>query len=535
MASESTDDEIIDVAVVGGGVSGCYSAYRLTREAVGDSGERLSVELFELGDRIGGRLWSVSVGGIDDVPAELGGMYFSDTQQNVYGLIKTELGLDSVPVNLRRDLQFLRTRRLLDADYADPQNVPFNLRPDEMGKSPGELLLWVLEQIIPDLASIWPLTPSAPRAATIRVLRTTQIDDRLLHEWGFWNLLSAKLSNEAYQLLISTLGTTTMFQNWNAYDAVYDIVTNLAGSYHKLTAGYEQLPDKLAERFCDPEAGGRIHHRHHLRRLATDGDIIVLDFSTPDGGRREVRARKVVLAMPQRSIELIDSADLLFDDAQFRSDFQSVVPAAAAKIFLTYDGPWWESVPNGPGHVSPTDLVVSYTDLPMRQCYYIGTSPSTGRALLMASYGDGAAASYWAGYVKNSRWGPTLAPYHAADAALRNQSLAASTPMIDSVTKQLAALHGVSIPDPTDAIFHDWSEDPYGGGWHSWTPFVKSWEVAPRILQPNPAHPVFICGESFSLDQGWVEGAINTAEMMLEHHFGLNPPSWVQPDYSFGP
>jgi hypothetical protein len=32
-----------------------------------------------------------------------------------------------------------------------------------------------------------------------------------------------------------------------------------------------------------------------------------------------------------------------------------------------------------------------------------------------------------------------------------------------------------------------------------------------------------------------VEGAINTAERVLENHFGMKRPSWIGPDYSFGP
>ncbi|MBC7213419.1 MAG: NAD(P)-binding protein, partial [Pseudomonas sp.] len=42
----------LDVAIIGGGVSGTYSAWRL-QQAHGDSQR---IQLFEYGDRIGGRL-----------------------------------------------------------------------------------------------------------------------------------------------------------------------------------------------------------------------------------------------------------------------------------------------------------------------------------------------------------------------------------------------------------------------------------------------------------------------------------------------
>jgi hypothetical protein len=39
--------------------------------------------------------------------------------------------------------------------------------------------------------------------------------------------------------------------------------------------------------------------------------------------------------------------------------------------------------------------------------------------------------------------------------------------------------------------------------------------------------PVFICGEAYSHGQGWVEGALETAEAMLQGHFGLRPPPYL--------
>lgn len=62
-------DEILDAAIVGGGVSGVYAGWRLATE-----GRLPRVEVFEASDRIGGRLLSVSPPGIRNMTAELGGM-----------------------------------------------------------------------------------------------------------------------------------------------------------------------------------------------------------------------------------------------------------------------------------------------------------------------------------------------------------------------------------------------------------------------------------------------------------------------------
>ncbi len=62
------DKNILDVAVVGGGISGVYSAWRLLTD-----GGKKSVTVYEADKHIGGRLLSVKPPEIDNMVAELGG------------------------------------------------------------------------------------------------------------------------------------------------------------------------------------------------------------------------------------------------------------------------------------------------------------------------------------------------------------------------------------------------------------------------------------------------------------------------------
>ena len=41
-------------------------------------------------------------------------------------------------------------------------------------------------------------------------------------------------------------------------------------------------------------------------------------------------------------------------------------------------------------------------------------------------------------------------------------------------------------------------------------------------------------GEAYSYGQGWVEGALQTADLVLQEHFDMKPPSWLPKDYDFG-
>ena len=66
----------LDIAIIGGGVSCAYCAWRLQQAR----GEKESIALFEYSDRIGGRLLSVALPGLPDVYAELGGMRYIPDQ-----------------------------------------------------------------------------------------------------------------------------------------------------------------------------------------------------------------------------------------------------------------------------------------------------------------------------------------------------------------------------------------------------------------------------------------------------------------------
>jgi lysine 2-monooxygenase len=78
---------ILDVAVVGGGVSGAYAAWRLKEER-----PDWNIAIFEYSKRIGGRLYTETLPGMPHVHAELGGMRYNEKEhilvRNLVGFLK---------------------------------------------------------------------------------------------------------------------------------------------------------------------------------------------------------------------------------------------------------------------------------------------------------------------------------------------------------------------------------------------------------------------------------------------------------------
>ena len=63
----------------------------------------------------------------------------------------------------------------------------------------------------------------------------------------------------------------------------------------------------------------------------------------------------------------------------------------------------------------------------------------------------------------------------------------------------------------------------YGGGWNLWNIGVVSPEVMEKIVQPDLSQPLYICGDAYSNWAGWVEGALETADMVLAKILPLKP------------
>ncbi|MFC0181534.1 NAD(P)-binding protein [Pseudarcicella hirudinis] len=77
-------NQTIDIAIVGGGVSGVYSAWKLKKKYPSKK-----IVVFEGGNHIGGRLLSVTPPNIPNMVAELGGMrILENAQPLIVALIK---------------------------------------------------------------------------------------------------------------------------------------------------------------------------------------------------------------------------------------------------------------------------------------------------------------------------------------------------------------------------------------------------------------------------------------------------------------
>jgi len=563
-----------DIVIVGGGIAGIYTAWRLLMTDKADPSKlkkwkkksKLRIAVYEGSDRIGGRLLSATPPNFKSpMNCELGGMRVVDSQTYAYSLIKDKL---KIPITLQAvgeaiNIIYMRRKLLRTFQLADPDALPYNLTEEEKlalksgGTTADNFLGWAVLKLIPGMAGL----AGEPLK---KYLQTVIIDGIPLYQHGFWDLVSKVLSNEAYRIAIKAVGYDVLGSNTNAVDCISEYFDFTPTSkFYLIDGSYDVVPWTLQKQF--EEAGGKVIMRKWLESF----DEVQLEDKTKGvemnfyKEKKPVTAGALVLAMPVRSLELLEQTGPVMDPErapELRWMMNAVSPIDLFKMILVYDKPWWEKQ----AYVTKGR---SLTDLPVRQLYYWGVEvdPKTGnqsKAVLMA-YNDEESTTFWSGF-RTAPLGPNdnkeknavehpkhLLPFKNAEMfprknkadgkpgpATKDPWLAlkrknwdhhpAPKRMVEEMHRQIMEMHGVTdAPAPIDAAFKNWGDDPYGAAVHFWNSGYKSWEVMPAMTKPVKDFPCFICGEAWSENQTWAEGSLQTSEIVLQKHFGLSEPDWI--------
>jgi Flavin containing amine oxidoreductase len=153
------------------------------------------------------------------------------------------------------------------------------------------------------------------------------------------------------------------------------------------------------------------------------------------------------------------------------------------------------------------------------------------------AYNDALNVDFWGGLRPPNDANPTLVDdcksgyrHESGDTRLRDnwKDHSAPTELVAEMHRELLEVHNLqSAPQPIQASYVDWSDDPFGAGSHVWNRGVKSWAIVEEMTQPIPDFPCYVCGEAYATIQGWVEGALETAEIVLQVRLGLPAPTWL--------
>ncbi len=570
----------MEVAIVGAGTSGLYSAFRLTADKKYKGSQ---VQVFDMNNRIGGRLESVIMPGMN-FWGEIGGMRYLTSQEIVTSLIE---GYPTTEPDLSKRKPVLKDKMTpVDFPMGDPAQLLFYLRKqhfkqdawniaqrydekletryflndDDLGFSSDQLFNKIIYEVL--MADPWFAKKYAKKVSKgpshydygfkltsvdwddvkpnlTYCFKGSPYDGRKVNDIGFWNLIKDQVSQEGYEFVANAGGYYSNTINWNAAEAfpymVGDFSENI--TYKTIEEGYDSIAYALANQYMG-ESGACIWSenklitftKEHPNQKTHKYELTFLNLPTNTSWK--VYANTIILGMPRKSLELLDQDNFFFnvnENTKLDRNIRSVIMEPSFKILMGFKIPWWKQLGIDSGH--------SITDLPLRQCYYFGTDEETGNAMLLGSYGDMETETFWKALSDDKVLFKVKAAKSASMAELKTlNNVQATQMMVDEVMKELREVHGkmVEIPEPYVTYFKDWTDDPFGAGYHAWKAGVSVKDVMPYMRKPDAKEQIHICGEAYSDQQGWVEGAFCEAEKMLEEHFGLKRPVWINKSYYMG-
>jgi monoamine oxidase len=466
---------VLDLAVVGAGAAGTYVAYHALREH-----PSWSVALFERTDRIGGRLRSLPVEGLDH-PIELGGMRFLTSHRYVAETV-ARFGIPTHPFDETGGLERSFLRGVFGTGAGDPSaGRGYDLPEPERGRSALDLGMAAFRAIVADADALTGTDWEGLRhRGTYR--------DRPLTDWSLAEAMATVLSAEGHRFMTDAFGYDSGVRAQNAGNAIEYLLGagDPSAEARVPDAGMHTIPQALAAGFED--AGGRMSVGRQLDAVDQVDGLLQLRFA--DG--EVVAARRVALTLPAPALALLSDASPLIDVPAVRTIVDAVEAFPAVKLYLWYDRPWW---------LGDGTAIRLTTDLPLRKVFYFGQDPDRPAALL-ASYTDGRHAESWRELAAGAGGAGSPAP----------------RAMVDAATRQLREVHPRvdAVPEPAGSAFSHWGADPHETGWHYWRAGSRSDDVIAAARQPIDGVDLYLCGEAFSHAQGWVEGALDSARDVVD-------------------
>lgn len=547
MTKESKHINKTDVLVVGAGVSGLYTAYRLLEQ----DNKRKVVVLDRL-NRVGGRLDSDLVAIKDPydneksiVKEEEGGMRFEDSMKELMSLFAAlDLCNDTVYFPMTTNRYCVRGHSFTEDESKANNNAIwgelYDLEPAEQHQSPGAILTVIYQRILNENG-----VRQAPAKPSPEFWQKFRLDFKWegipLNEWQLGGLLRRMgYSEECITMLSEVLGFRGPFQGLPNAGEAWQILEDFPADpqYFTLKRGFSSLICALETKVKD--LGGIITTGVNVNSIEGKKGVYKAHVSIADQGNSAfvfeqdtetgtIDAKQIVLAVPSKAMKtLFASSPVLNSNKNSRTfwkDINAITPMSLLKINLYFDRPWWADGSTGQPVVKAGP---SFTNLPINSIYPFYTvqtapgEPDNGKPAALTIYCDFTNTIFWRGL---QNVGPKFdSPLQREHSKSPQTLFAASEKVVVEALKQIKDLFATHyVPEPVLTSFRAWDgENDFPHAYHQWALNADDRAVIARMANPLDNEDIFTCNESWSDMQGWVNGSLRSTEVMLKSNYDID-------------
>lgn len=458
-----------DIIIVGGGISGLYTAYNLYK-----INKNFKICLVEASNRIGGRLQSIEV---DNIILDTGAARFNNTHILLNNLIK-ELKLDKYIKSISSDILFKNIQFNNNIDD-DDDDMNINLKMMKEYK--------IIDDFIKDI--------------------NNKIKNKKINKIDLKNttLLNYSITNfKHYPKLSSYL--TTLYPYYselailNAQEALklFTNEFNKKTQYYILTCGLEQIAKKLIKILKKNKNFKLIKNTsvnnitYYINKLSNKNipNNIIYKLITNNDKLNSLEASYIILAIPKPSLLQIPFL------SKIKSILNQISIQPLYRIFAKYPRQKLNDLTYNTAYNTPynTTNLQMQNNISERRVWFDGMPKIStdldikyiipinyDKGIIMISYTDG-------------KFAENMLKLGLQEEKIKNN------------LKQLFPL--LNIPEPIWIKHYYWKN---GAGY-----WKQKYEFSMKHIKPFEKQNIYICGENYSDRQAWVEGALRSTQCAIK-------------------
>ena len=446
---------VYDFVILGGGISGLYTAYQLLQKNP-DS----KLLLLEKSARLGGRIHTYKD---KYMSVEAGAGRFHSGHVRLLELIG-DLGLSSRIIDIETGFKY----EPVDVPASVAESAPVHVSAAEPG--PYSLIRPILRE-------------------------SKKTDIETLRNQSFLDFAKTVVSEADVQFIEGSFGYYTELVSMNAHDALYLMSEHLSGKhqFHVLSGGLSQLIDALETKLRGYGEGVTILKRHEVETLRCHAwssadsvtKVTVEKFEIACKGiAKKYYGRVLIGALPKQVLEKIPMFRPL------KPILEQIVCGPLCRIYSKFSldasgQPWFH------------DLSKITTNNKLRMVIPVNAS----QGILMSSYTDNKFAKYWKRlYDRDLRaTGPGSGSSRCVEEQLR---------------RQLEETTGKTVPEAivTRVFYWDCGVGYWGVG-------ANSAEISRMVIQPFEHNVFLCGEHFSEKNQQWIEGALETSVNVISAMF----------------
>ena len=300
-----------------------------------------------------------------------------------------------------------------------------------------------------------------------KVLRyASKEPEDFLKKYSFSEYAFMKLPKKDVEFMIQSTGYYSRILNMNAYNAYDTFKYNIRNDidYYVLKNGLSSIiknmvtfiKNKKKQLFVNSELISFTYHKENKY------------FEILINHEKLFFSKKLIFAVPKSTLLSLPYFK------KYSPILNSISCVPLCRVYAIYNQHWFESI----GKVT--------TNNPLK--YIIPINTKTG--LIMISYTNGKYAIHWKKYLSNK------------DNVKNNLN--------NNLKKNIKDVFDKNTENPNYTNICFWKD-----GMNYWKPKQNSSDLSKKIIQLDKNIPLYIIGEAYSMNQGWMEGALETSSALL--------------------